>query len=232
MEKEHHLRQELGVKVIGMDKLKPLKAFSDLPFYEKVKRNLDEQGWRRPTPIQSYAIPIILSNRHIIGVSSTGSGKTLAYTLPLTFLAREAKARVLVLAPTRELAKQIAGEFSKLMGRDVGCVYGGVPLWSQNRELAKKVVVATPGRFIHFLEWGRMNTEFDFVVLDEADRLLEGTFLEDLEFIFKKIGDYEQISLFSATITKDVEAIARKFMKNQVRLTIGGTTSYNKNISQ
>lgn len=80
--------------------------------------------------------------------------------------------RTLVLAPTRELAKQIAGEFEKLVGKDVGCVYGGVPMRMQARDLSRKVVVATPGRFMHFLDFGKMNTEFDFIVLDEADRLL------------------------------------------------------------
>jgi superfamily II DNA/RNA helicase len=111
-----------------------LKSFTDLKFYGKVKRLMDDQNWKTPTRIQSHAIPIILKNKGLIGVSATGSGKTLAYVLPLTYLMEKIpNSKTLVLAPTRELSKQIANEFNKLMPKDVGCVYGGIAKYLQQK---------------------------------------------------------------------------------------------------
>lgn len=145
--------------------LAPIQHFEKLPNYEQIKPKLGRHEWNRPTLIQSYAIPIILMNRDLIGISATGSGKTLAYALPLSYLTQKVKnTRTLVLAPTRELAKQISFEFEKLMPGNVGCVYGGVPKYIQRPMLHKTVLVGTPGRLSDFLSQQAM--EFDFVVID------------------------------------------------------------------
>jgi superfamily II DNA/RNA helicase len=132
---ETHEREELGIQVFGMNEYyEPLRTFSDLKFYGRLKRLMDAQDWKTPTRIQSYAIPIILKNKGLIGVSATGSGKTLAYVLPLTYLMDAIpNSKTLVLAPTRELSKQIANEFNKLMPKDVGCVYGGIAKYLQQK---------------------------------------------------------------------------------------------------
>ena len=162
---------DVGIKVIGMQNFQPLKSFEELPFHREFKQLMDRQDWRAPTRIQAYAIPIVLKNRSLIGVSATGSGKTLAYVLPLSYIMTKIpNSKTLVLAPTRELCRQIATEFDKLMPKNVGCVYGGVHKSLQMQDLYRRVLVATPGRLIDFL---RRNTlKFDFVVIDEADRIL------------------------------------------------------------
>jgi|JI61114C2RNA_FD_contig_41_3826792_length_1497_multi_2_in_0_out_0_2 superfamily II DNA/RNA helicase len=116
------------------------------------------------------------------------------------------------------------------MPKDVGCIYGGVHKSLQMNDLFRKVVVATPGRLIDFLR--RHALHFDFVVIDEADRILEGNFMEQLDEIIQGIGKYEQMLMFTATVTREVDELIRKYIKDPVKLTIGGSNSFNANIKQ
>lgn len=116
------------------------------------------------------------------------------------------------------------------MPKDVGCIYAGVHKSLQMNDLFRKVVVATPGRLIDFLR--RHALHFDFVVIDEADRILEGNFIEQLYEIIQGIGNYEHMLMFTATVTREVDELIRKYIKDPVKLTIGGSNSFNANIKQ
>lgn len=146
-------KPDFGIRVTGLtENIPPIKSFEDLPFHGKFKQLMNKQNWQAPTRIQAHAIPIILKNKGLVGVSATGSGKTLAYVLPLSYaMTNIPNSKTLVLAPTRELCKQIATEFNKLMPNDVGCVYGGIHKSYQAKDIFKRVVVATPGRMNDFL---------------------------------------------------------------------------------
>ncbi len=198
-----------------------MSSFKDLGLSSWILRQLDSAGVRRPTPIQSACIPAALSGRDCLGVAHTGSGKTLAFALPvLEELSRDPYGIfALVLAPTRELASQVADQF-RMVGRGCGLreclVVGGTDMVAQGRALAARphVVVATPGRLADHL--GSCDTfslkKVRFLVVDEADRVLDGGFDEQLATIFAALPRKRRTLLFTATISDDLRRLRENAM--------------------
>ena len=207
----------------------PNSTFADLGLAGPLLDGVREAGYTEPTPIQRQAIPLALSGRDIMGLAQTGTGKTAAFTLPIIdrLLGGPRRTRVLILAPTRELAAQVDESFRKYgkhSGLRVAAVFGGVPIEPQERALRSgvDVVVATPGRLIDHLE--RQNVVFDdleVLVLDEADRMLDMGFAPQISRIVNEIPRYRQTLLFSATMPPEVEALARKYLRKPVVVQVG-----------
>ncbi|XP_063237970.1 probable ATP-dependent RNA helicase DDX49 isoform X2 [Bacillus rossius redtenbacheri] len=193
-----------------------ISSFSDLKLNTWIVRQLHTLGLTKPTPIQENCIPAILKGQNCIGGAKTGSGKTLAFALPILQRLCEDPYGIfaLILTPTRELAFQIADQFA-VVGKTISLrmcvVVGGMDMVTQGQELARKphIVVATPGRLADHLESCNTFTlkKLQFVVFDEADRLLSGQFSEQLETIFAALPVKKQILLFSATITDDLKNV-------------------------
>ncbi|DAZ94733.1 TPA: hypothetical protein N0F65_012686 [Lagenidium giganteum] len=212
---------------------RPVRSFSDVNFPKDVMAACE--GFKTPTPIQAQCWPILASGRDIIGIAETGSGKTLAFSLPgLIHINDQPKLsskhpgpRMLVVAPTRELAMQSATvikEAGKKCGIKSTCIYGGVPKHVQKKELRDgvHVVVATPGRLKDLVEEGSCNlSHVTFVVLDEADRMLDDGFEKDIRKIIGSTHPERQIAMFSATWPQSIQALAHEFLEDPVKVTIG-----------
>jgi ATP-dependent RNA helicase RhlE len=203
--------------------------FKALGLSDEVVQAATDAGYTEPTPIQSEAIPLVLRGRDIIGLAQTGTGKTAAFTLPLvsTLLGGPRRTRAVVLTPTRELCVQVeeaVHKYARHSELDVLAVYGGVAVEPQTKALRAgvDVVVATPGRLIDHLE--RQNVVFDdleFLVLDEADRMLDMGFAPQINKLVAAMPTYRQTLLFSATMPPEVEALARKYLRKPVVVQIG-----------
>lgn len=216
-----------------------MTLFSSFPMREELTRAVTDMGFETPTPIQQKVIPLLLSQpSDIIGLAQTGTGKTAAFGLPLLHYidTRERHVQALVLSPTRELCMQIQNEFDKygqhIDGFQSVAVYGGVPIGGQIRELRNRpqVIVATPGRLIDLLERRAIDLEqVQYVVLDEADEMLNMGFREDIDVILKTTPAREHTWLFSATMSNEVRGIAKRFMKEwqEVSVTVANTTNEN-----
>ncbi|MCU0647925.1 MAG: DEAD/DEAH box helicase [Gemmatimonadaceae bacterium] len=186
-------------------------------------------GYSEPTPIQREAIPLVLRGRDVIGLAQTGTGKTAAFTLPLLhrLLDGPRRTRALVLTPTRELCTQVEESVRKYRSTttlEVASVYGGVAYEPQERALREGVdiVVATPGRLLDHLEKGTAQLELlELLVLDEADRMLDMGFAPQINRVVAQIPAYRQTLLFSATMPPEVEALARKYLRNPVVVQVG-----------
>lgn len=197
-------------------------------------------GFVNPTPIQEKAIPVLLSGTtDFIGLAQTGTGKTAAFGLPLLDLIDPAARypQALVICPTRELCLQIVSEielFKKYMtGLHVVAVYGGASIGMQIRDLKRgvQIVVATPGRLIDLIERKAINLEqIKYVVLDEADEMLNMGFQDDIEFILQNTPKRESTWLFSATMPAEIRRVSKKYMKSPVEVTVGKMNTANKNI--
>jgi ATP-dependent RNA helicase DeaD len=189
---------------------------TDNPLLKAIK----DRGFEIPTEIQKKAIPIVLEGNDVIAGASTGSGKTLAFAAGLiNNIQKDFGIQGLVLTPTRELAEQVAEElldFSKFKDLDVIPVYGGVPINNQIKRLANAdIVVGTPGRVLDHIEKNSIDlSRINTLVLDEADRMLDMGFIEDVEKIIANCPNKRQTMLFSATISQDVVRIAQRHMKN------------------
>lgn len=215
-------------------------TFNDFSLREELTRAVTEMGFETPTPIQEKVIPYLLDTpEDIIGLAQTGTGKTAAFGLPLLHNIDTAQNNVqaLVLSPTRELCMQIQEEFKKyskyMRGLQTTAVYGGVPIGGQIRELKRgaHVIVATPGRLIDLIERRVVNLEdVKYVVLDEADEMLNMGFREDIEFILKGAISREHTWLFSATMSNDVRKIAKRFMSNWQEFAVAKENVTNENI--
>ena len=185
---------------------------------------LATHGITTPTPIQKEIIPAIFEGRDVIAQSETGSGKTLSFAIPIIeSMNRRDGLRALVIAPTRELASQIAGEFVKFSdGKHLGitAVYGGVSINEQRRKLDRtNIVVGTPGRLLDLLNRGMLNlSTVQTVVLDEADRMLDMGFIRDIEKILHRVPAERRMLLFSATISKEIQTLARKFLRDPLNV--------------
>jgi len=210
-------------------------TFKALGLDERVLKALAENKFEKPFPIQEAAIPLILQGKDIIGQAHTGTGKTAAFALPLLTRIRNNSNRsiqALVLVPTRELAMQVTSEFmkfSKHMQIWTVSIYGGQSFGLQAGLIKRgaQIVVATPGRLIDHMERGTVRLDaVKFVVLDEADRMLDMGFIEDIEFILSKIGKSgskdRQTMLFSATMPQEILRLAKGHMRegsiNEIRL--------------
>ena len=206
-------------------------VFEDLQLSEDVQLAIKATGFTEPTPIQQQAIPLVLQGRDVIGSAQTGTGKTAAFALPmLTRLDRPHQSRhprALIIEPTRELALQVDAAF-RTFGRfsplRVGVMYGGVGYGKQSELLAKgvDVWVVTPGRALDYLERGELSfKELEFVVLDEADRLLDMGFLPDVRRMLEQCPRQRQTLLFSATIPPEIEGLVKWAMHEPETISIG-----------
>jgi ATP-dependent RNA helicase DeaD len=215
--------------------------FADLGLPDTLLAALREVGYESPSPIQAATIPPLLEGRDVLGQAQTGTGKTAAFALPA--LARldaaAGKPQVLVLAPTRELAIQVAEAFQKyahhVPGFHVLPVYGGQSYQPQLAALKRgvHVVVGTPGRVIDHLERGSLDlSELRLLVLDEADEMLRMGFIDDVEAVLKKTPETRQVALFSATMPAQIKRIAQTYLKDPVEIAIKSLTSTAENIRQ
>src|SRR5579872_465864 len=203
--------------------------FDGLKLKPEILRSLREIGYKSMFPIQAEAIPPAMEGKDVIGQAHTGSGKTAAYALPIIQKVDGSKPYVqaLIVVPTRELAMQVTDEFNKLakyLNVKAYSIYGGQAITPQIERLRKKtpqIVVATPGRLIDHLERGTIDLQdVRFVVLDEADRMLDMGFIEDVDYIMKKLPNEGQTSLFSATMPREIVRLADKYMNHPVNVLI------------
>ncbi|OYU53861.1 MAG: ATP-dependent RNA helicase [Chitinophagaceae bacterium BSSC1] len=217
-----------------------MMTFEGLGIDARLIQATDELGYVNPTAIQEQAIPILLSGtQDFIGLAQTGTGKTAAFGLPLLHIIDAAAKypQALVVCPTRELCMQIVKEielFKKYMtGISVVAVYGGASIGLQIRDLKRgvQIVVATPGRLIDLIERKAINLEqIKYVVLDEADEMLNMGFQDDIEFILKNTPVRESTWLFSATMPTEIRKVSKKYMKDPKEVTVGKVNTANKNI--
>lgn len=217
-----------------------LATFHEFDLDQKVIKAVVEMGFDEATPIQSATIPTALEGKDIIGQAQTGTGKTGAFGVPLInrINVEEGHVQALILAPTRELANQVAESlvsFGKHKGVRTVVVYGGQDMRKQITDLKRKphVVVATPGRLMDHMRRKtiRLN-EVEMVVLDEADEMLNMGFIEDIETILKEVPNERQTLLFSATMPKRIEKLAQTFMKNPQVIAVKSTEVTMENIEQ
>jgi ATP-dependent RNA helicase DeaD len=207
------------------------QTFRDLKLRESVCRGTDAMGFKHPTKIQAELVPLVLRGRDVLGQSRTGTGKTAAFGLPLLHLADRGKAfQTIVLAPTRELAIQIADEMRDLARFTpvrVSAVYGGQKIQSQAKRLEKKpeIIVATPGRLLDMKERGYLHfRNVRYAVLDEVDRMLDIGFRDDIKRILSQMPRERQTVFVSATIGPEIEQLARTFMDNPEKLVTTGSS--------
>ena len=216
-------------------------TFADLGLKAPILEALNDLGYEKPSPIQAECIPHLLGGRDVLGMAQTGSGKTAAFSLPLlNNLDPELRApQILVLAPTRELAVQVAEamtDFSKHMrGVNVVALYGGQRYDVQLRALRQgpQIVVGTPGRLLDHLKRGTLDlSKLSGLVLDEADEMLRMGFIEDVETIMAQIPEGHQTALFSATMPEAIRRITRRFMKEPQEVRIQSSVTTRPDISQ
>jgi superfamily II DNA/RNA helicase len=218
-------------------------AFSDFPFIPQLYKNIERAGFTSPRPIQDQAIPSVMAGKDVFGIANTGTGKTAAFLLPLIEKIAKTKGQnkretVLIMAPTRELAMQIEADFKNLafgLGMfSVACV-GGLPIMKQIREIKMGVsfVIGTPGRLRDLLDKKVLDlSTCHSVVLDEADRMLDMGFRDDMLYIIGKTPKEERQTLFfSATLSPDIKKLTEQYLKNPIFISvISGETA--KNIDQ
>ncbi len=218
-----------------------MSKFSQLGLSENILEVLKEIGFEEPTPIQEKAIPMLLTNDHtdFIGLAQTGTGKTAAFGLPLVDLIDDSNSntQALIMAPTRELGQQIAQqlvEFSRNnRNLNVEVVYGGTSIVNQIRALKKavQIVVATPGRLLDLIRRGAVQLKnVEYVILDEADEMLNMGFKEDIDSILEHTGDDRAIWLFSATMPSAIRKIVKKYMVAPLEVVVNTTEISNKDI--
>ncbi|MCD9086342.1 DEAD/DEAH box helicase [Stenotrophomonas sp. SY1] len=215
--------------------------FADLGLSEPVMKAVADVGYETPSPIQAATIPAMLEGRDVLGQAQTGTGKTGAFALPVlsNIDLSATKPQVLVLAPTRELAIQVAEAFqtysASMPGFRVLPVYGGQPYGQQLSALRRgvHVVVGTPGRVIDHLDRGTLDlSQLKTLVLDEADEMLRMGFIDDVEAVLKKLPETRQVALFSATMPQQIRRIAQTYLRDPVEVTIASKTTTSANIRQ
>ncbi len=218
-----------------------LPTFRDLALIEPLLKALDDVGYETPSPIQAQVIPHMLQGKDVLGQAQTGTGKTAAFALPILSRIdlRQKDPQVLVLAPTRELAIQVAEAFQRyaahLNGFHVLPIYGGQDYSTQLRQLKRgaHVVVGTPGRVMDHMRKGTLNLDtLKVLVLDEADEMLRMGFIDDVEWVLEKTPDDIQIALFSATMPAVIRKIAQEYLHEPEQVTIKVTTASAENIRQ
>ena len=216
-------------------------SFSEMDLPKHLLKVLDEVGYETPSPIQAQAIPHLMKGLDILGHAPTGTGKTAAFALPLLSRLDMSKkhVQVMVLAPTRELAIQVAEAFqrygSQIKGFHVLPIYGGQDYSGQIRQLKRgvQVVVGTPGRVMDHMRKGTLKLDnIQALVLDEADEMLRMGFIDDVEWILEKTPENHQMALFSATMPKQIERIARRYLNDPREISIKSKTATADTISQ
>ena len=225
------------MKIRGRNYPRPVFTWAQCGLTEKILHVINKLGYAKPFPIQSQAIPTVMSGREVIAVAKTGSGKTLAYLLPLFRHILDQPPVVegdgpigLILAPARELVAQIyneASKFCKVLGIRITAVYGGTSMTEQINSLKRgsEIIVCTPGRMIDILclNQGRLVglRRVSYVVLDEADRMLDMGFEPQITTILQNARPDRQLVMFSATFPTHVENLARKMLKKPVMIVVG-----------
>ena len=204
-------------------------GFSGFGFSEALLKTLEEKGYKEPSPIQKAAIPELMLGRDLVGQAQTGTGKTAAFALPLLerLEGRSNLPRVLVLAPTRELAMQVADSFKAYAAGhphlNVLAIYGGSDFRSQIHALKRgvDVVVGTPGRVMDHMRQGTLNTSgLRSLVLDEADEMLRMGFIDDVEWILEQLPEERQVVLFSATMPNEIRRLSKRYLSEPAEITI------------
>lgn len=218
-------------------------TFSTLGLSDKVLAAVTEAGYSEPTPIQAQAIPHVLARKDVLGLAQTGTGKTAAFSLPILTLLERGRARArmprsLVIAPTRELAAQVAESFEKFGVNHkytMALLIGGVSFDEQEKKLTKgaDILIATPGRLLDHFERGKLLlTGVEFMVVDEADRMLDMGFMPDLERIFKLVPFTRQTLFFSATMPPEIERFVNTFLHTPERVEVSRASSTSETITQ
>ncbi|RKZ87573.1 MAG: ATP-dependent helicase [Gammaproteobacteria bacterium] len=219
----------------------PVVLFSELGLSEPVLKAVNQAGYETPSPIQAQSITPLIEGRDLLGQAQTGTGKTAAFSLPLLSRldVKAKKPQMLVLAPTRELAIQVAEaiqSYAKYMkGLHVLPIYGGQSMGIQLRQLQRspQVIVGTPGRILDHLRRGTLKLgELKSLVLDEADEMLRMGFIDDVETILKETPDSRQVALFSATMPGPIHRVATRYLKDPVEIRIKSKTSTMETINQ
>ncbi len=205
----------------------PKHQFMDFPLNERIQRNLADKGYKTPTPIQDQAIPAVIEGRDIVGLANTGTGKTGAFLIPLIDrVIKNPQTRVLIMAPTRELAVQINEEFrgfARTLSLQAAICVGGAGINGQIAVLRRHpaFVIGTPGRLKDLMERRALDlTHFDTVVLDEADRMLDMGFIADMRFILVKMKPQRHTLFFSATMSREIERLIGEFLTNPIQISV------------
>jgi superfamily II DNA/RNA helicase len=222
--------------------------FDTLPLDAKLLRAITDAGYATMTPIQAKAIPIVLDGRDVMGAAQTGTGKTAAFSVPLLqkMLRHENASasparhpvRALVLAPTRELADQVANNvktYAKHTQLRVACVFGGIDMAPQTAELKRgvEVLIATPGRLLDHIQIKNCNLgQVEYVVLDEADRMLDIGFLPDLQRILSYLPKARQTLLFSATFSPEIKKLAQSYLQDPLLVEVARPNATATNVEQ
>ena len=215
--------------------------FSDLGLIEPVMQSLEDVGYERPSPIQAQMIPHVLEGRDVLGQAQTGTGKTAAFALPILSKIdpKNKNPQVLVLAPTRELAIQVAEAFQKyanhMKGVNVLPIYGGQDYSHQLRHLKRgvQIIVGTPGRVMDHMRRNTLKLDnLTCLVLDEADEMLRMGFIDDVEWVLEQIKEKCQIALFSATMPKDIRRISQRYLSDPAEVIIKAKTATASTINQ
>ncbi|MFN3575989.1 MAG: DEAD/DEAH box helicase [Tabrizicola sp.] len=220
-----------------------MTRFSDLALDPRVLQAVSEAGYETPTPIQAQAIPEALTGRDVLGIAQTGTGKTASFTLPMITLLGQGRARArmprsLVLAPTRELAAQVAENFdiyAKHTRLTKALLIGGVAFGEQDKLIDRgvDVLIATPGRLLDHFERGKLLlTGVQIMVVDEADRMLDMGFIPDIERIFTLTPPKRQTMFYSATMAPEIERITKTFLKNPARIEVARQATTSNTITQ
>ena len=219
-----------------------MTTFADLNLDKKVLKAVEETGYTSPTPIQAGAIPPALEGRDVLGIAQTGTGKTASFTLPMISMLKRGRARArmprsLVLAPTRELAAQVAENFdayAKHTKLTKALLIGGVSFKEQDILIDKgvDVLIATPGRLLDHFERGKLIlSDVKIMVIDEADRMLDMGFIPDIERIFGLTPFTRQTLFFSATMAPEIERITNTFLSNPAKVEVARAATTNDNIT-
>ncbi|PAA65435.1 hypothetical protein BOX15_Mlig002102g1 [Macrostomum lignano] len=238
--------EDAEICVEGEDVPRPVFEFKEAGLPSKVMKRIDELGWKRPTPIQSQGLPMALSGRDVVGIARTGSGKTASFLLPaLVHIRDQPELRrgdgpiCLVLVPTRELAQQVdsvARDLAAAVGISVVACYGGEAkrIQKQNLYRQNEICVSTPGRLLDFLESGDINLRrCTYLVLDEADRMLDMGFEPQIRRVVDQIRPDRQTLMWSATWPNEVQQLARDFLSDYIKVNIGSLSLHaNPNIKQ
>jgi ATP-dependent RNA helicase RhlE len=213
-------------------------AFADFKIDERLKENILSKGFSMPTPIQDKSIPHILRGSDIVGIANTGTGKTAAFLIPLIDkVLQNPKEQILIVAPTRELALQIDQEFkdfSKGLKLFSVCCVGGANIGAQIRELRyhNSFIIGTPGRLKDLIDRKFINlAKFNTIVLDEADRMLDMGFINDVRSLVSQMPAPHHTLFFSATLSREIEALIHEFLREPVRISVK-TQDTSKNVDQ
>src|SRR5258706_8560080 len=218
-------------------------TFNELKLSEKVLAAIEAAGYTTPTPIQAQAIPFALEGRDVVGIAQTGTGKTASFVLPLLTMLEKGRARArmprsLILEPTRELAAQVAEAIETLGAQHkltVALLIGGVSFDDQERKLERgaDILIATPGRLLdHFGRGKLLMSAVDYLVIDEADRMLDMGFIPDIERICKLLPPSRQTLFFSATMPPEIQRLTEQFLRNPEQIRVNAQSETTKLITQ